>query len=59
VDVGLGCGGTSDVDLVLVWGARVEGVSPDVAVTTDDSQWRGVYVAEGLPEESWPSQLRP
>jgi hypothetical protein len=45
------------VDKVTVY--AVQGVSPDVAVTTDDSQWRGVYVAEALPEESWPSQLRP
>jgi hypothetical protein len=44
------------VDKVTVY--AVKGVSPDVAVTTNDSQWRGVYVAEGLPERSWPSQLR-
>jgi hypothetical protein len=42
----------------LAAGRAVKGVSPDMAVTTDDAQWRGVYVAEGLPEESWPSQLR-
>ena len=54
----IGCGGMSAraVDKVRIY--AVKGVSPDVAVMTDDLQWRGVYVAEGLPEESWPSQLR-
>jgi hypothetical protein len=54
----IGCGGISAeaVDTVRLY--AVEGVDPDVAVTTDDAEWGAVYVAEAVPQKSWPPELR-
>ena len=52
------CGGMAAavVDKVRVY--AVKGVDLDIAVMTDDAQWRGVYVAEGVPQSSWPQPLK-
>ncbi len=54
----IGCGGISAeaVDTVNLY--AVKDVDPGVAVTTDDAEWGAVYVAEAVPQKSWPSQLR-
>lgn len=54
----IGCGGLSaaSVDMVKVF--AVKGVDLDIAVMTDDAQWHGVYVAEGVPRSSWPKPLK-
>jgi len=38
--------------------SRVKGVDPTVAVIVRRSEWRGVYVADGLPVSEWPEVLR-
>jgi hypothetical protein len=54
----IGCGGiaAAAVDKVRVY--AVKGVDLDIAVMTDDAYWHGVYVAEDVPESSWPQPLK-
>jgi hypothetical protein len=53
----IGCGGISATAVATVKVHAVEGVDPGIAVMTDDADWHGVYVAEGVPRSSWPSPL--
>jgi uncharacterized protein DUF6281 len=53
------CGGLDDapaVDTVPVY--AVDGVDSEIAVATNDGEWRGIYVSEGTPPSSWPAPLR-
>ena len=53
--VGCGWRTASPVDRVKVY--AVSGVDTSVAVMTPDSDWRAVYIAQGLDQSSWPSVL--
>ena len=40
---------------------RIKGVSPTVALATDDEDWGGLFIREDLASEpsSWPEELVP
>jgi hypothetical protein len=54
----IGCGGNSAAAIDKVKVYAVKGVGLDIAVMTDDARWHGVYVAEGMPQSSWPPLKR-
>lgn len=53
----IGCGGLSAATVATVRVYAVEGVDLDIAVMTDDADWHGVFVAEGVPRSTWPTPL--
>ena len=54
----LDCNGEANPSLGKVKVFAIKGVDPSLAVRTGDGEWRGVYVAEGTPESSWPPALQ-
>lgn len=54
----IGCGGVSADRVATVEVYAVKGVHKAVAVMTTDRQWHGIYVVNGLPRESWPTELK-
>ena len=52
----LDCDGSRLGTVVNVF--AVDGVDTSVAIKVAESEWRGVYVAEGTPKSSWPDVLR-
>jgi hypothetical protein len=49
------CDKRTVVDEVVV--SRVKGVESRIAIRVVKGDWRGVYVAEGVPRSSWPEVL--
>lgn len=49
------CDHTTVVDDVVV--SRVESVQGSIAIRVAQGTWRGIYVVEGLPKSSWPTEL--
>ena len=54
----LDCDRDKNPNLGTVKVFAIKGVDPSVAVRTGNGEWRGVYVAEGTPQSSWPSVLK-
>ena len=57
----VGCGGLEAPAIDEVQVRRIKGVSPTVALATDDEDWRGLFIREDLASEpsSWPEELVP
>lgn len=51
----LDCDGTS-LETVSLF--ALDGVDASLAIGIGRGEWRGVYVAEGVPEKSWPEVLK-
>lgn len=49
------CDHSTVVDDVVV--SRIKGVEPGIAIRVLKGDWRGVYIAEGVPKSSWPDLL--
>ena len=54
----LDCDGKFNPSLGTVKVFAIDGVDPSLAIRTGNDEWQGVYVAEGVPQSSWPPVLR-
>ena len=54
----IGCGSPDEAEVVdTVKVLSVVGVDHSISVATTDSDWVGVYIAEGTPRSAWPETL--